>query len=382
MFTRRNTILLGFTGLLVALGLLLGLLSLGAADGSQEPDTPIALPLPPEIEPEALVPVVARDRIQAIDRPQFETAEQAADGMSAGELVLGVAINGEARAYPIHILSFHEIVNDVVGGEPVAVTWCPLCFSAIVFSRSLEGSAEPLTFGVSGQLLNNTLVMYDRQTGSLWSQLYGGAVEGPWAGRSLAMFPSVLVAWEEWQRTYPEALVLSKSLTCEQFSCRAFDAAGLGGYGADPYASYYQNSEFGVVNAQIPRSPDAGGAKERVLGLRVGQHTRAYPFDALMQTPIVNDRLGDTPVVIWFDRQLQVGRAYERQQDGRTLVFRLAPDAPGVLVDEQTGTRWDGATGAAIDGSLRGQRLAALAAASSVAFGWFDHFPGSDLYTP
>ncbi len=121
------------------------------------------------------------------------------------ERVIGVIINGDARAYPIPILSNHEIVNDIVGGEPVAITWCPLCYTALVFSRNVEGWDEPLSFGVSGKLLYNTLVMYDRQSNTLWSQLYGAAVEGDLAGRTLAVFPSVNTEWAAWQSQYPDS---------------------------------------------------------------------------------------------------------------------------------------------------------------------------------
>jgi hypothetical protein len=112
-------------------------------------DQPSLVPPPPEVDLRAIADLLPPDSIQSIDEPQFETISESEPFMDPDERVIGLVINGEARAYPINILSSHEIVNDIVGGEPVAVTWCPLCFSAIVFSRELEGLDRPLQFGVS-----------------------------------------------------------------------------------------------------------------------------------------------------------------------------------------------------------------------------------------
>ncbi len=245
------------------------------------PDEPLALPPPPAVNPAAIITVLARDSIRSIDDPQFEPASAAAAGIDPDERVIGLVINGEARAYPIPILSAHEIVNDVVGGEPVAITWCPLCYTALVFSRRVGGQPEPLTFGVSGKLLENTLVLYDRQTESLWSQLYGGAIAGELTGSALGVFPSLHTEWAAWEALYPDSMVLSKALTCDQFDCGTYATNPRGSYDIDPYESYYITPYEGIVNFQIPREAGVEERKARVLGVRVGGQARAYPFKVL-----------------------------------------------------------------------------------------------------
>lgn len=345
-------------------------------------DQPLALPPPPAVDPGFIVTVLPRDSIRAIDDPQLEPATLAASEMDPDERVIGLVINGDARAYPIPILSSHEIVNDVVGGEPMAITWCPLCYSALVFSRRVEGEARPLTFGVSGKLLYNTLVMYDRQTGSLWSQLYGAAVDGPLAGTTLAVFPSLLTEWAAWRAQHPDTLVLSKRLTRAQFGRGTYAESPRGSYDVDPYASYYNMPDEGVVDHQVPRDAFERRRKERVLGVRVGDRARAYPFRALATRPAINDQVGDVSVLVWFDPETQTGAAFERRTDGQVLTFRADPTASGFLLDAETGSRWRATSGTAVSGPLRGTRLPSLPATPAFAFGWYDHFPDSDTYRP
>lgn len=343
---------------------------------------PIPLASAPAINPEALVTVVEQGKIPAIDDPRLVSASEAEFEMDRREKVIGVVINGDARAYPIKILARHEIVNDVVGGEPIAVTWCPLCYTALVFSRRLPSEPAPLTFGVSGKLLYNTLVMYDWQTRTLWSQLYGTAVAGPLVGKTLAVFPSLLTEWAAWLEAHPRTLVLSKRLTQSQFagSGQADDAGR--NYAVDPYVSYYRSAAEGLVDAQIPREEGQAQPKERVLGVRIGQTARSYPFRLLTAQPVINDQLGTVPVVIWFDPSTQTGAAYERRDRGRVLTFQTAPDASGLMADVETGSLWRGLTGEAVAGPLRGQRLPPLPATPAFAFAWRDYFPQGDTYSP
>jgi len=344
------------------------------------PDRPVTVPPAPDVDPEAIDTLLPRDSIRAIDRPRFEPASQAASAMKPDERLIGLVVNGDARAYPLPILSAHEVVNDVVGGEPVAVTWCPLCYTALVFSRRVPAREEPLTFGVSGKLLYNTLVMYDRQTDSLWSQLYGVALDGPLSGERLSFFSSHFTTWEEWYADFPESRVLSKRLTCAQFSCGSYSDNPRGSYVVDPYASYYETDDLGVVDNQIPREPGTSVRKRRLLGVRVGPAARAYPYAALRERPLINDVLNGVPVLIWFDPQTETGAAFERRIEGQTLTFRAAGDEEGVLVDEQTGSRWQASSGRASGGPLRGRQLPSLVSTSAFAFGWYDYFPESDTY--
>lgn len=148
----------------------------------------------------------ARDCIPAIDRPQFVGAD-AADFMDEDDLVLGIATADVVRAYPAFILNRHEIVNDVVSGTPVAVTWCPLCGSGLAFERVVDGKTSE--FGVSGVLNESDLVMYDRNSESLWQQISGRAFIGPARGRTLTPFPMAMATWAEWRQAHPDTEVLS-----------------------------------------------------------------------------------------------------------------------------------------------------------------------------
>ncbi len=347
---------------------------------SPAPDRPVTVPPAPTVDPEAIDTLLPRDSIRAIDRPHFESASQAASAMKPDERLIGLIVNGDARAYPLPILSAHEVVNDVVGGEPVAVTWCPLCYTALVFSRHISTREEPLTFGVSGKLLYNTLVMYDRQTESLWSQLYGAALDGPLSGERLSFFPSHITTWEQWYARHPDSRVLSKRLTCEQFNCGSYSDNPRGSYVVDPYASYYEAEELGVVDNQIPREVGKSTLKQRLLGVRVGPAARAYPYAVLRQRPLINDVLNGLPVLIWFDPETEAGAAFARRIEGQTLTFRTAADDAGVLVDEQTGSQWQASSGRAVSGPLRGRQLPSLVSTSAFAFGWYDYFPESDTY--
>lgn len=337
-------------------------------------DKPIPFPPPPASIDFDLVSVLPPDAIPAIIDPVLVSAEKASPEMNPDERVIGLVINGDARAYPITILSAHEIVNDVVGGEPVAITWCPLCYTAVVFSRRLAGSEQPMVFGVSGKLLHNTLIMYDQQSESLWSQLYGAGVEGPLAGSTLGYFPSVHTEWKVWNNQFPGTRVLSKQQTCIQFDCD--------GYEVDRYASYYQSSSEGLIDRQIPRESERYGPKEIVLGVVADDNARSYPFKILAETTLINDQVDDTPILIWFDPSSETGTAYDRRQDGRILTFFQDPEQAGILVDHETRSRWLAMTGESIAGELSGARLVPLIATHAFEFAWMAYYPDSTVYQP
>lgn len=367
--------------------LLFGLLLAGCASASapvqptsQEPQP---IPAAPTVDASQLVQLLPRDALPSIDDPRFISADQAdanPDEMKPDERVIGLVIDGDARAYPLNILSNHEIVNDTVGNQPVAVTWCPLCYSALVFSREVADADEPLTFGVSGMLLQNTLVMFDRQTGSLWSQLYGAAIDGPLAGTSLSFFSSTLTDWTTWRTQYPDTRVLSKQATREQFNRPSYSESPRTSYAVDAYASYYAMPDEGVVNSHIPREAGDRGPKRRVLGVRNGDAARAYPFATLAEEPVINDELAGLPLLVWFDPASRTARAYDRRVDGRVLTFALAADDAGELADAETASRWNPLTGQAVEGPLAGARLTPLLATTAFEFGWVGYFPESDVY--
>ena len=248
-----------------------------------------------------------KDGIPAIDRPKFVAAGNA--GLAADDRVLGLVLDGVARAYPIRILNWHEVVNDRFGEQPVAVTYCPLCGTGAVFDARVRGVAA--SFGVSGLLYNSDVLLYDRATQSLWSQLLKVAVSGPLKGTRLQALPITHTSWADWHKRYPATQVLSD------------DTGFARDYGRDPYAGYdrVQRLMFDVAHRD-----ERFELKEWVLGVELNGAVKAYPFSVLAktvgETGVLRDRLGGAPVQIRFDPEHRTAEALDR--DGRALPSTMA----------------------------------------------------------
>ncbi|MCI0628882.1 MAG: DUF3179 domain-containing protein [Acidobacteria bacterium] len=231
-----------------------------------------------------------RDGIPAIDHPKFVPAAKASF-LRGGDRVLAVEHNGVAKAYPIGILNWHEIVNDDFAGQPVVVTWCPLCLSGIVYDPNVNG--RTLTFGVSGKLYKSALVMYDRETESLWSQIMQQAITGPLTGTKLVMIPAQHTTWEDWRKGYPQTLVLSP------------DTGHRRDYGLNPYQPYWEGGEphfRSAKDAEAARNRHSLRPMERVLGVKVNGVHKAYPFFALKKRGArIDDNIGGSTVRVHFD---------------------------------------------------------------------------------
>jgi len=237
-----------------------------------------------------------RDGIPAIDQPRFIKAD-AVDFLARDDEVLGLVAQGEARAYPIKIMDWHEIVNDRIDGEPIAITYCPLCGSGIAFRAEQAGRA--LSFGVSGLLYNSDLLLYDRQTESLWSQIAKQAIAGPLVGTELTALPLVHTTWGAWRRAHPQTQVLST----ETGERRDYDRAPYGGYANEP-GLYFP------VSARSKRYHP----KERVLGVEVNGQFKAYPFSELSQTDgSVSDKVGGRPIEVRFDWAQPSAQAFDAE---------------------------------------------------------------------
>jgi Protein of unknown function (DUF3179) len=293
-----------------------------------------------------------RDGIPPIDNPKVVPIAKMRGALDDRAPVMVVQQGQAVRAYPLEILVWHEIVNDVLGGRPIAVTYCPLCNSALVFDRRV--GRLTLRFGTTGNLRNSDLVMWDRQTESWWQQVTGQAVVGKFTGTQLTALPSETLSWEVFKRRYPAGTVLSLHT--------GFDRP----YGENPYAGYETDpspSSFftGKTDSSLP-------AKERVAAVFAGGRALVVPFSKLRKSPVVQTQAGATPVAVFYDphvrsvldsthvsRSIEVGTAtaFDRRIGGRTLDF--APRA-GQFVDRQTGSTWD-ITGTAVAGRLRGQKL-------------------------
>ena len=316
-----------------------------------------------------------RDGIPPIDVPDFVAGKEADDWLDPREPVIVVSAGEETRAYPLQILTWHEIVNDEVGGVPLSVTFCPLCNASIVFDRRVGGRV--LDFGTTGKLRKSDLVMWDRQTESWWQQFTGRAVVGDLAGDVLGRLPASIVAYEDFRRAYPQARVLSRRTGHER------------PYGSNPYRGYDSIEDqpflfFDPIDERLP-------PMERVLNISVGDHHKLYPFSALSRVPVVNDEVAETAVVVFSrdgtlsvldesrigdSRTVPSATAYARLVDGRELHFEASE---GQIVDRETGSTWN-LFGAATSGPLEGSRLQLIETGVHFAFAWLAFNPKSEIW--
>lgn len=230
---------------------------------------------------------VPRDGIPAIHHPKFISPE-AADYLQPSDPVISVTHDGETRAYPLRILIWHEIVNDHIGDFAFAATYCPLCGTAMVFDRTVNG--RTLTFGVSGLLYQSDMLMYDRETQSLWSQIKQEAVAGPQTGGRLAWLPSEHLSFEAWRKKHPSGTVLST------------DTGAVRNYSTQPYRGYEKTERtmFPVIEYRT----DLPG-KEWILGIVVSGQAKAYPVKNLPSGEPIEDRIGETTLTLVHDPETQ-----------------------------------------------------------------------------
>ena len=224
-----------------------------------------------------------RDGIPAIDRPRFVSPRVARD-LQPEDRVISVTAGGQTRAYPLRILNHHEIVNDEFGGSALAITYCPLCGTAMVFDRNMEG--RTLDFGVSGLLYYSALLMYDRQTESLWSQVAMQAISGPLVGATLTLIPSETMTWEVWRTRYPQGRVLSSNTGFRR------------DYSRNPYAGYERSDR---VAYPVPFTRDDLPNKEWVTGIVVEGKPAAFSHRALAKLGRVETDVGGVPIEVRFD---------------------------------------------------------------------------------
>lgn len=229
----------------------------------------------------------AKDGIPSIDEPRFISPEQV-DYLKDDDIILGFSSGGISRAYPLRILVWHEIVNDVIGGKPVAVTYCPLCGTAMVFDRTIDGKV--LSFGVSGLLYRSDVLMYDRQSQSLWTQLGMEAISGYRKGTTLTWLNSEHKTWKAWKQANPNGQVLSTKTGHRR------------NYSGEAYASYFAGSE---PIFPVPQTRPELQNMTKVLGVIINGQAKAYSLDKLMEHSVIDDNVGGTPVKVMFDSKGQ-----------------------------------------------------------------------------
>ena len=317
------------------------------------------------------------DGIPPIEDPQFLPVADSLDLLSDDEPVVALEIDGDARAYPVSVMIWHEIVNDTVGGVPVSVTYCPLCNSAVTYGREINGVET--TFGTSGSLFASALVMYDRATESLWTHFDGRAVVGTLTGTQLDVYGSPLMAWSDFRVAYPDGQVLDPERTGFRRN-----------YGSNPYVGY-DNADSrpflfaGDVDARAR-------AKERVVGVSHNGVDVAYSLQSLSgdgpQATAV-DHGGADLIILWkpgqstalegdtVDSGRDVGTVgvFVPVVDGRTVTITAEGDG---FVDQETGSTWSVA-GVATAGELSGQQLERIPHLDTFWFAWATYRPGSEL---
>jgi hypothetical protein len=229
-----------------------------------------------------------------------------------------------------------------------------------VYGREVED--KELTFGVSGKLIRNVLVMYDRETNSYWSQLLGEAVDGEMVGAKLTFLPSWFMTWEEWKNMHPDTVALDKN--------------GRRGSG-DTYDSYYASESAGVIGRS--NFDERLGTKEFVIGVELEDASVAYPFSVLSQETLINDAVAGKDLLVAFDRQGGAGVVFDRTVDGRSLTFSPTADQ-ATITDIETGSTWDKMTGNAVGGPLNGTELERVKSVASFWFGWVDFHPDTIIY--
>jgi hypothetical protein len=316
-----------------------------------------------------------RDGIPSIDDPNFVSYEAAEEWLEDNEPVISLELNGDARAYPIQILTWHEIVNDTVGDIPVNVTFCPLCNSAIVFDRRVDG--EVYEFGTSGLLRHSDLIMYDRTTESLWQQFTGEAIVGEMVGKKLVFLPSSLVSFVDFKAAYPEGVVLSRET--------GFDRR----YGQNPYVGYDQIGQNPFLYLGIP--DDRLAAMERVITVSLDNIDIAYPLPILIEAGVINDMQNGRDLVVFHvpgtssaldastisgGRDVGATGVFDPNLDGQKLTFVKVDNQ---IRDQQTNSVWN-IFGAAIEGPLAGKQLTPIIHADHFWFSWAAFRPDTIIY--
>lgn len=352
--------------------------------------------------------------VAASPQPLF-ILQQEADWLAEEEPVIVMHLGGESRIYPLQILTWHEIINDTLGGVPIAVTFCPLCNSALAFDRRIPLSEERLellqsinpnaeiialsedflsayqnqseekvsqatlaTFGVSGMLHNSNMLMFDSASSTLWSQLIGDAVVGNLTDTRLLRYPAPIVSFAEARRAFPEADVVSRETGFSR------------PYGTNPYVGYDQigSPAFlfnGVTDGRLT-------PKERVITLEINAQSMAYPLSEIREVQVVNDVVGDEAIVVFWQagtrsaldkdsiadsQDVGAANVFKRTLNGKTLTFSWNGTA---FIDEESGSSWN-LLGQATDGILKGSQLIPVVHDNTLWFAWAAFRPETRIFT-
>ncbi len=325
---------------------------------------------------------VPKGAFPVLNMPRFIGSDKGRQVYFRHEPVISLAVGGRAKAYPLNVLTAHEIANDTLGGIPILVTYCPLCNASVAYDRRLrfKGKERLLSFGVSGMLRHSDMVMYDLQTETWWQQLMGEALVGSLAGAELKVLPSLVISVEEFFQRYPNGQILSPE-------------TGLGrDYGQNPYVGYddLKNSPYDAfidkskVDKRLP-------PMERVVDVESQGKHKIYPFSAIAKEGVINDAFNGKNVVVFYEsttvsvlderdisKSRRVGTAtlFNAVLGGQKLTFQRKGN---LFADKETGSAWD-ITGRSTAGPLKGKQLRIEPHSNHFAFAWLAFFPESEIY--
>ena len=327
---------------------------------------------------EFVVAPYGREVLHEMIQPIFTPVRQVSPGaMPATAPVIALVVGDDQRAYPLHILSHYAVVNDRVGALPVAITYCPMCNSAVVYDRRVQDSE--LTFSVSGTIRNSGFVLWDDMTQSWWQQFTGRAVVGYYTGTNLRVIPTQVISYEKFARHYPNGQVLTGDAASP---AQSYDNTLWQQYETRRLPRYFS----GQADRRLP-------AMERVLSTTLGGISVAYPYSVMREQRVINHQISGEPVMaMWMPGassvldersiagSMDVGMAalYSRRLDGQILVFYREG---GQFFDYETGSQWN-IFGEATAGTLSGKRLQPVIARSNFWFAWSTAYPDTQVYTP
>lgn len=330
--------------------------------------------------------VLPKGSFPTLDHPKFLFKDEGLKNFFSKEPVIAVEINGDARAYPLNILTMHEISNDVVGNKPILVTYCPLCNSGIVYNRTLtvDGSSQIFEFEPSGMLRNSDMVMLDRNTETLWQQLIGTGIAGELDQMELEIIPSLILSVEEFFVRYPMGKILSKE-TGFADSAKHYGTNPYENYDnpeAKPYERFFDHDK---IDKRLP-------PMERVIDIENMGDYKIYPTAVIEKHKVINDTFKDKNVVLMHQagtvsvldkedikdsKNIGTTVVYNRKLNDQLFTFSKVKKK---FTDDQTGSIWD-ITGRCIDGELKGSQLVIEPHSNHFAFAWLAFYPDSEIFS-
>jgi hypothetical protein len=323
---------------------------------------------------------VRKDGIPTMTNPQTVDPAQA-HYLTDDDQVMGVYINGEARAYPHSLGWNHEIVNDRIGGRYISVTFCPLTSTGLVFDAT-DDQGDQIEFGVSGLLINSNLVMFNRSNDTLYPQMIFTGINGPDKGHALTLLPVVETTWGLWKKLYPSTQIAQAATGLERYEDYIRELYKPQRYQNYPYGDYRTDHHALMFMPTTAPYNQSLPAKDIVLGVFHRDHSKAYPLSRMPDGAVINDRLGDRPLLIIFDAASRTAIPYLRQIQNRTLSFYKVPgadDLPVEFMDRETASRWN-MRGEAVAGPLQGEQLEQMPSYNAMWFGWSAYWPATQLW--